>query len=106
MVEARPSIAAIDIRRTVQRHENDVRVCYNHALRRDPTAAGRVTMTFLIQSDGTVPAAYGESAALDDPELFVCIARAMKGWTFPVPVGAAPAVVHYPFVFSVPRARR
>jgi hypothetical protein len=105
-VEVVPSLAASEIRRTVQRHENDIRVCYNHALQRDPVAAGRVSMQFLIAVDGTVPVAFVESSAIDDWRLHECISATIRRWTFPVPPGVRPSVVRYPYVFSATRARR
>jgi outer membrane biosynthesis protein TonB len=96
----RPHLSASDIRATVRRHENDIRACYNRALRRDRTLQGRVVMRFLITGDGTVGAAFVASTQIEHPLLHSCLMRTVKRWTFPVAPGTSPSVVNYPYVFS------
>ncbi|MBV1858058.1 MAG: TonB family protein [Nannocystaceae bacterium] len=98
----RPTLERLDVQRTVRRHENDVRVCYNAALRRDPTLRGRVGLEFVIDPDGTVPNATIASAGLRDAEMHRCLVSTVKRWRFPTPPGTGTVVVHYPYVFSVP----
>ncbi|MBL4683790.1 MAG: AgmX/PglI C-terminal domain-containing protein [Nannocystaceae bacterium] len=94
------------IRRTVRRHENDMRVCYNRALRHNPELQGRVTLRFLIGPDGTVIAAVVADSEVRDPTMTNCLARAIKRWSFPASLdNRRPAVVSYPFYFSVPQRR-
>jgi len=106
VAETIPMLSASDIRATVQRHENEVRACYNRALVRDREAAGRVVVSFVIDGDGSVPAAVVEASEIDDPRMHACLSKAVKRWTFPTPPGTWSSLVHYPYVFSVPdRAR-
>lgn len=88
------------IRRIVRNHINEVRHCYNEALTRDPTAAGRVTMQFVISPTGAVSNAVVGDSDIEDAELGRCIAKAVKRWTFPVSADAGNALVNYPFVFK------
>lgn len=90
------------IRSTVRRHANDVRACYNRALRRDPTVEGRVTVQFVIDPDGKVPAAAMHDTEIDDPLMVNCITRAVRRWTFPVSPDSGTSLVRYPWVFSLP----
>ena len=96
----RGSIDRHIIRRIVRNHINEVKHCYNEALTRDPAAAGRVTMQFVISPSGAVTVAVVSKSEIDDKELGVCIGKAIKRWKFPVPSDAGNAVVNYPFVFK------
>ena len=96
----RPRLSAQDIRATVRRHENDIRACYNRALRSDRTLQGRVIMRFVITGEGTVGAAEVASAQIDDPPLHGCLVETVKRWTFPAPPGSGVSVVNYPYVFA------
>lgn len=101
-----PRLSATEIRRVVQRHENEVRACYNRALLDDASLEGRVTMRFLIQSDGSVAHAHAAESELEHPSLWRCLATKIGTWSFPVPAGGGVSVVSYPYVFSVPRRHR
>jgi hypothetical protein len=88
------------IRRVVQSRENVTRHCYNRALARDRTIAGRVTIQFVIDSRGRVPSAIvPENNA--DFALGICVAWAMKDLSFPATPGTGWYVVNYPFNFRV-----
>lgn len=101
-----PMLSPQDIRATVQRHENEVRACYNRALVRDPAAAGRVLVTFVIDGDGSVPVAAVEASEIADSRMHVCLTEAVKSWSFPTAPGTRTSLVHYPYVFSVPDRTR
>jgi hypothetical protein len=86
------------IRRVVRMHIHEIRDCYNQALVKDPTLAGKIAIEFTIGPSGKVE----ESKATDvtglaDPELPKCIADAIATWTFPEPRGGGRVTVSYPF---------
>ena len=87
------------IRRIVRAHINEVRYCYNQALAKDPNAKGRVSVHFTIDANGKITAAQVTESTLTDAAVGVCIARAVKGWTFPKPMGGL-VTVTYPFVLE------
>ncbi|HEX6244601.1 MAG TPA: AgmX/PglI C-terminal domain-containing protein [Polyangiales bacterium] len=98
--EVHGSLAKEAIRRTIQRHLNEVRFCYTEGLRNTPELAGRVQVTFLITSAGTVQEANVLETDLHKPEVERCIAEAVRRWTFPAPDGGGYVMVRYPFVFE------
>lgn len=88
------------IRRIVRAHINEIRLCFNQGLAKDPTLEGRVTIQFTIGPDGTVPVAVVQDSNLTDPKVAQCMAKAVKRWKFPKPDGGGNVVVTYPFVLT------
>lgn len=73
------------VRRIVRAHVNEVRYCYNLALRRNPRVRGRVTVAFTIDARGKVASAeVAENTGLEDATA-VCIAAAVRRWSFVKP---------------------
>lgn len=99
---ARSEIAgALDkgiIRRIVRAHLNEVRGCYNTALTRDRTTAGRVTISFVITPSGKVASAVVLTNETGDAKLGNCIAKRSKSWVFPEVDRTGNVVVFYPFM--------
>lgn len=89
-----------EIRRVVHRHVSEVKYCYERALVKDPTLAGKVTIAFTIDPEGLVSTASIKDDTLADASVGKCIVKAVQRWTFPKPVGGGMVVAKYPFVFS------
>jgi hypothetical protein len=89
------------IRRTIQRHVNEVRHCYERALQSNPSLSGRVTVQFLIAPTGAVQSAVPVAGRSDlgSADATACVASAVQRWDFPQ--AAAPTMVTYPFVFGL-----
>jgi hypothetical protein len=101
-VEVRPGgLGKEPIRRTIHRHVQEVRHCYERALQSNPSLAGRVTVQFLIAPSGAVQSAMAvpERTDLGSAEAINCVASAVRRWDFPQ--AAAPTLVTYPFVFGL-----
>ena len=87
------------VRRTVRRHLNEVRFCYEQELANHPDLAGRVTVAFLISPTGSVSSANVANTTLRNARVEACITTAVRRWTFPAPDGGIVAV-DYPFVLE------
>jgi TonB family protein len=98
--EVRGSLSKESIRRVIQRHLNEVRFCYEEALRRRPELAGRVQTAFLIAPSGAVQQASIAESSLNSPEVEDCIVRAVRRWPFPAPEGGGYVTVRYPFLLE------
>jgi TonB family protein len=86
------------VRRVVRQHVNEVRYCYEQALVRRPTLAGRVVAMFTIAPNGRVLTSALQSSTLGAPAVDACIVAATKRWEFPQPSrGAGLVTVSYPF---------
>lgn len=98
--EVKGSLDKDIIRRIVRAHINEVRYCYNMGLVKDPTLAGKVTVSFVIAGTGKVASAVIDSHTLADKGVANCVAKAVKRWKFPKPVGGGVVAVKYPFVLA------
>jgi len=74
-----------------------VRACYERQLQRDPTLAGKVTVSFVIDVDGTVKFAALKNSSLNHPVAEACIAEHVGTLRFVKPRGGRSVVVSYPF---------
>ena len=88
------------IRRTVRRHLNEVRFCYDQALAAHPSLAGRVVVQFTIAPTGRVLASLLQSTSLGSPAVEACVVVAVRRWEFPQPEGGGLVSVSYPFLLS------
>jgi TonB family protein len=88
------------IRRAIQLHLNEIRFCYEDALRQAPDLGGRVSVGFLIAPSGVVQTAVIEDSSLGSSAAEQCIAQAVQRWTFSAPEGGGYVRVSYPFVFE------
>jgi hypothetical protein len=85
------------VRRVVRQHLNEVRYCYEQALVRQPSLAGRVVTMFTIGAKGDVIVSALASSTLGAPLAESCIVAAPKRWQFPAPEGGGLVTVSYPF---------
>lgn len=77
------------------------RSCYQELLDRQPTASGKVVMSFAIVGDGEDGVVdrveLGDDTTMDDPELILCMRESMYSTIFePPPPGAEETTVVYP----------
>jgi hypothetical protein len=98
--EVRGSLSKEVIRRTIQRHANEVRFCYEQGLAQRPDLAGRVDLQFVIAPSGAVQAAEVASSTLQEARTEDCIRKAVRRFAFPAPDGGGVVIVRYPFVFQ------
>lgn len=77
----------------------EIRFCFEWELNAHPDLAGRVTMQFTIQEDGTVTDASVLEDALHDDTVTNCFTHVMSHLRFPPPEGGSVAV-HYPFALD------
>lgn len=84
----------------IRRHRNQLRYCYERALRRDSSLAGEVVIRFTIAEDGTVAEASVDRSTIGDANLEPCLLRQFQRMQFPTQPGGGEVVVRYPLRFS------
>ena len=87
------------IQRIVRRHLGQVRVCYEQALVREPTREGKVTVLFVIGTEGGVTSTKVDSSDVGDPDLERCVTDVFDTMAFPKPEGGIVSV-RYPLIFT------
>jgi hypothetical protein len=88
------------IRRVIHEHRNQVRFCYESELQRHPGLNGKVTIKFVIQSNGTVSHSGVDSSSLGNANVEGCIVSRVYQWQFPKPKGGGIVQVSYPFLLK------
>jgi TonB family protein len=86
------------IRREIQRHQPQVKACYERELATRPELAGRVLVELTIGAAGDVDAA---RVAEGDNSVGECIAKASRLWVFPRHVLGGKFIIKYPFILKV-----
>jgi TonB family protein len=87
------------IRSVIRSHSSEVRYCYESALLRRSTLAGKLTVKFGVNAQGSVDTAEVDKSTLGDPVMESCIVEHVKQWVFPKPKGGGYIKVTYPFIF-------
>lgn len=91
------------IRRMVRAHNNSLQACYEAVLEVDPNASFRLSIEFVIDSEGRVTASLvwpGESQSEAEKVFDACLTTALERIRFPKPGGGGTVKVRYPLVFQ------
>ena len=86
------------VKRIVRQQFGRFRLCYENALRANPTLAGTVTTTFTIRSDGSTKGV-STSSDLADKTVAPCVAQVFTHLFYPQPEGGV-VEVSYAILFS------
>ncbi len=86
--------------RSVRRHTERIRDCYERGLRRDASMEGPLRVRFEIHPGGWVGLATVEDSRLDDPQVEACVVAIFATMTFPVRDPEVLVVVRYPILFQ------
>lgn len=91
------SLSPEAVRRVVLRNLGQVTHCHEQGLQSRPDAQGRVTVRFVIGTNGAVQASAVTASTYPLPSVGQCIANAVRRWQFPMPDGGGVVAVNYPF---------
>lgn len=89
------------VRRVLRRHLNEVRFCYEQALRQQPGVEGSVQVEFAIDARGLVSQSRATGGTAESARLSDCLVRAVRRWTFPSPPGNGDAQVAATYQFAL-----
>lgn len=91
------------IRRRVRAHNSSLRACYESVLAVDPNASFRLSIGFIIDSEGRVTASLqwaDEAEGEAHKDFDACLSTALERIRFPKPAGGGTVKVTYPLVFQ------
>jgi hypothetical protein len=88
------------VRKVIQDHAAQIRYCYEQQLSVNPKLAGKVSIKWVINADGSASQAQVEagSTTLEDPKVHECMMARIQSWQFPRPKGGGIAVITYPWI--------
>ncbi len=89
------------VQRIVRQNFGRFRLCYENGLRNNPNLQGRVSVRFVIGTDGAVSNVGNGGSDLPDGGVVSCIVRAFSSLSFPQPESGIVTVV-YPVMLSPP----
>ena len=87
------------IQRIVRQNFGRFRLCYENGLRSNPNLQGRVSVRFIIGSEGSVSSLSNGGSDLPDADVVACVVRSFNGLTFP-PAESGVITVTYPILFT------
>ncbi len=90
------------IRSVIRAHLPEIRECYDAGLRSRPGLAGRITVRFTVEADGSVSAADIDHSDLAAPDVESCLLARVRELRFPAIGGGGTIRIMYPFVFTPP----
>jgi TonB family protein len=91
---------AATVQRQIKQRLKSITRCYESELRKNPTLAGKVTVTFTIQERGNVTNAQATTNTTGSPAVADCVTRTIGRFRFnPGPSGGS-VTFSYPFVFQ------
>lgn len=96
-----PALSKEAIARVVKRNKQAVQKCYERALIKKPTLAGKLVIEFTIEGNGHVSNVNSaEASTLTDAAVSSCVMDSMSKLTFPATSDGQSVTVAYPFVFA------
>jgi TonB family protein len=88
------------VQRQIKQRLKAITRCYESELRKNPSLAGKVTVTFTIQERGNVTNAQASENTTGSTAVASCVTRTISGFRFnPGPSGGS-VTFRYPFVFQ------
>lgn len=92
-------LSADVIRRVIWVHINQIKYCYQQALFKQPTLAGRMLVNFQVSPQGQVLELSIRESTLQSPQLLSCVSDSMRSWEFPpTPTYDGVTEINYPFL--------
>lgn len=91
-----------DIRLKVKEHLNDVKMCYDDSLKKNPKIKGKVLVDWTINDKGAVTSVSinKEKTTLMDAEVQKCIVEKFNTWSFPPAPTGESVTISFPFTFD------
>ena len=74
------------IQKIVRTHYSEFRICFEHGLARNARLGGRISVRFIIETDGSVKSASEDPGDdFPDPQVSACLLDRFRSFVFPQP---------------------
>lgn len=91
---------ANEVTREIKKRLGAIRSCYEHALRRDSSLAGKLTVSFTVEQSGSLSHVSVKEDSLKDGGLSSCVTRAISSLRLRQGPEGGSVDFSYPFVFK------
>lgn len=88
------------IARIVNRHQNEIKYCYEKELTKDPNLGGKVAIMWIIDATGAVNTASVAQSTMGNANVENCMLQRVRRWKFPQPKGGGIVQVTYPWILK------
>lgn len=94
------------VRSELVKHINEVRACYEQALRKTPNLSGQIVVDWHVDDRGQVIAAKinQPQTTLVSPAVHKCMTDKFMRWSFPAAPSGQTASMSFPFIFTASRS--
>jgi hypothetical protein len=99
-VSGRGAVNLDVLQKAIDERADDIQVCYENALKIDPTLHGTVRLAWTITEGGHVARVRVRSSTVKSETLLHCMTERVAIWKFQSPIGGELFVDDYPFIFS------
>ncbi len=99
-VEVEGGLDQSEIDQVIQRHQGQLRFCYEQGLQAQAKLSGRLTVRFIIGGYGNVNEAGISGTSMHSSPVEACVLAKLKSWKFPTPRNGVLVKVNYPFNFK------
>lgn len=96
----RPNVDREKIRAVIQDHTDEIKGCYEKALKDDPNIRGKLVILWTIGGAGRVYKAEVKSSDLKSSAIESCALEKSKKWIFPSPPIGVLVDVSFPYLFT------
>jgi TonB family protein len=91
--------SASSIAATVRQYQSGIKFVYNKELQNRPDLSGKITVSFVIQPDGSVSAVEVRQSTVGWPPLEEAVKKRIQYWKFGAAAAGGPVRATFPFVF-------
>lgn len=84
----------------IRQYRGAMVACYEAALKRNASLAGKITLRFSVNQAGKVSHVEIEVDTVHDDDFAKCIVERAQSWRFPAPKGGGEVQFAYPFIFQ------
>lgn len=93
------SLSQAEISKVIQKHFTQITNCYERAIQKSPDLSGKLTVKWVIGTDGRVSGVKQVLSSVKDAPMAKCVFGVIQQMRFPKPKGG-PVKIKYPFVFQ------
>ena len=93
-------LARGEIDNVIKKNLDQIRVCYEQLLQRQPDISGKISVAFTIDASGHVSSLHIKESTIAEQAFNDCVTSRIRMWQFPRPRDGKNISIIYPFIFK------